>query len=74
MLPNHVFGELHHGRFVRFEGYVWDIDIGIEVFEGPAVPRQSEAAFKTGDQVISYREAERVLSSHREAKIIEARR
>ena len=31
------------------------IDIGIEVFEGPVVPRQSEAAFKSGDPVASYR-------------------
>ena len=25
MLPNQVFGNLHHDRFVRFEKYVWDL-------------------------------------------------
>lgn len=73
MLPNAVFGELHHGRFIRFEDYVWDIDIGIEVFEGPAVPRQSEAAFKVTTQVMSYREVERVLKNHAAVRIIEAK-
>jgi hypothetical protein len=44
------------------------------VFEGPAAAETSTVAFKAADQVASYREAERVLGSHREARIIKARR
>lgn len=74
MLPNHVFGDLHHDRFIRFEDYVWDIGLGIKVFEGPATTEISTVAFKAADQVASYREAERGLGSHPEARFIKARR
>lgn len=67
MLPNAAFGNLHHDRYVRFEEYVWDIGLGLQVFEGPAVESKSAASLKSGLQVVSYKETEQELNEHDQA-------
>lgn len=71
MLPNGDFGQLHHDRFLRFGDYVWDIGIGVKVFEGAFVAEQSTAGFKAGSQTDSYRQAEAGLSAHVRARSID---
>ncbi len=71
MLPNADFGQLHHDRFVRFGDYVWDIGLGVKVFEGAFVAEQSTAGFKAGLQADSYKQAEAGLSVHVRAKSID---
>lgn len=71
MLPNGDFGKLHHDRFIRFGEYVWDIGLGMKVFEGPFVAEQSTAGFKAGPQTDSYKQAEAGLSTHVRAKSID---
>ncbi len=71
MLPNAVFGDLHHDRFVRFGDYVWDLGTGIKLFEGPAAPETSAASFKSCLIVPSYADAESQLSRHAQARSIE---
>ena len=72
MLPNHVFGNLQHDRFIRFGEYVWDIGVGLKVFEGPVAAGTSAASLKTGLQVSTYKQAEETLSENAEARTIEA--
>jgi len=71
MLPNGDFGRLHHDRFIRFGEYVWDIGLGVKVFEGAFVAEQSTAGFKAGPQADSYKQAEAGLSAHVRAKSID---
>jgi hypothetical protein len=71
MLPNTVFGDLHHDRFIRFGDYVVDIGIGIKVFQGPCVAETSTASFKTCLLAPSYKTVETGLQHHMQAKIIE---
>jgi len=71
MLPNADFGHLHHDRFIRFGDYVWDIGLGVKVFEGAFVAEQSTAGFKAGLQADSYKQAEAGLSAHVRAKYID---
>ena len=63
MAPNAAFGPESHGRFVRFEKWYWEIDVGLEVLEGDVVARRAQASFKTVlDEEDPYvRETERQL-------------
>lgn len=74
MMPNPVFGDLHHDRFIRFGEYVWDLGIGIKVFEGPGVAETSTASFKSCLLIPSYRAAESELEQHAQARCIEVLR
>ncbi|MCK9505731.1 MAG: hypothetical protein M0Q95_16335 [Porticoccaceae bacterium] len=71
MLPNSVFGGLHHDRFIRFGDYVWDIGLGLKVFEGAFAAETSAASFKAGLQVSTYKAAEDVLSIDARARTTE---
>lgn len=71
MLPNSVFGDLHHDRFVRFGDYVWDLGTGIKLFEGPAAGEISAATFKSCLIVPSYPEVELSLNRHAQARSFE---
>jgi hypothetical protein len=71
MLPNTVFGDLHHDRFVRFGEYVWDLGIGIKVFEGPGVAETSSASFKTCLLAPTYQAVEVTLQQDARARSIE---
>jgi len=71
MLPNTVFGDLHHDRFIRFGEYVWDLGIGVKVFEGPAVAETSAATFKTCLLAPTYQAVEVTLQQDARAKTIE---
>lgn len=71
MLPNAVFGNLHHDRFVRFGEHVWDLGIGIKVFQGPGVAETSTASFKSCLLVPSYKAVEWELDQHARARSIE---
>lgn len=71
MLPNGVFGNLHHDRFVRFGEYVWDLGTGIKVFEGPAVAEACAASFKCCFLAPTYKTAETALEQHGQARIVE---
>lgn len=71
MLPNAVFGDLHHDRFIRFGEYVWDLGIGIRVFEGPAVAETSAATFKTCLLTPTYQAVEVKLQQDARARAIE---
>ena len=66
MLPNGVFGAVHHDRFIRFGEYVWDIGLGVKIFEGAFVPQRSAAAFKAVLQTASYKNVELELGQHQE--------
>lgn len=68
MLPNAVFRESAHDRFIRFDKYVWDVGIGLKIFEGAYAPERSSATFKSGDAVDGYRAAERTLRAHKNAR------
>jgi hypothetical protein len=70
MLPNTVFGDIHHDRFIRFGEYVWDIGVGIKVFEGPCAAETSSASFKTCLLATTYKTVETTLEHHRSAKVI----
>jgi len=71
MLPNSAFGSLHHDRFIRFGEYVWDIGLGLKVFEGAFAAETSTASFKTGLQVTTYKAAEETLSRDARARVTE---
>lgn len=65
LAPDHEFGRLEHGRYVRFNDYIWEIDGGLEVLEGATCERASNATFKTGEFVQGYRDDEYLLRSSR---------
>lgn len=69
MLPNLVFGDVAHDRFVRFEGLVWDIGLGLKVFEGAFAVERSSATFK-GDKIAvdGYKNVEAELAGHPKAR------
>lgn len=71
MLPNGAFGDVHHDRFIRFGEYVWDIGIGVKVFEGAYVPQRSAASFKTALQATTYKNVEVELGQHPSAVFVE---
>lgn len=68
MIPNAKFSDLSHDRFVRFENYVWDLGLGLQVFEGPRCQERSSAQFKSGEVVKSYISIEQELASLPDAK------
>lgn len=65
MVPNTGgFRDDGHDRFVRFGDYVWDIGLGLEIFEGAFSSKKSSASFKSGAAVASYRQVEQDLSTN----------
>lgn len=47
MVPNSVFGNLAHDRYVRFGRFVWELGRGLDIFEGPAARHLCQASFKS---------------------------
>ena len=69
MLPNPVFGDVAHDRFVRFERLVWDIGLGLKVFEGAFAVERSSATFKADRIAVDgYKKVEQELATHPQAK------
>ena len=60
-----MFSKLAHGRYIRFERYVWDIDLGLQTLEGGFSPASVTASFKTGDPIDGYRANEDALRTDR---------
>jgi hypothetical protein len=73
MASNTEFRDDGHDRFVRFGDYVWDIGMGLEVFDGAFASSRSSAGFNTGLVVDSYKQVETDLSGHRDTKTCEIR-
>jgi hypothetical protein len=74
MVPNTVFKADGHDRFVRFgSDHVWDIGIGLEIFEGAFCSKRSSASLKTGSSVLSYLNVESDLAKKAKGKIAEIR-
>lgn len=71
MVPNAGFRDDGHDRFVRFGEYVWDIGLGLEVFEGAFAAKRSSASFKTGAPVVGYKRVEADLAGHPQATAVE---
>ncbi len=71
MLPDKVFRDVSHDRFIRFDNYVWDIGIGLKVFGGAFAAERSQAAFKTGEATDSYKKIENELTYHPKAQPID---
>jgi hypothetical protein len=64
-----VFGDLAHDRFIRFSSsYVWDIGIGLEIFQGPRAGKTSAATFKSGFAISEYADIEDRLRAEPRAK------
>jgi hypothetical protein len=74
MVGNGAFGDESHDRFIRFENHVWDLGLGLEVFEGPTAQRRSSATFKAGVVVAGYKQVELDLSGFIGVRIGEASR
>lgn len=70
MLPNGLFGSVAHDRFVRFGPYVWDLGLGLKIFEGPCAEGRSSAAFKAGLAVTEYEDIETLLRGDRGTKSV----
>lgn len=64
MVPNTGFRDDGHDRFVRFGDYVWDIGLGLEVFDGAFAVRRSSAGFKSGVAVAGYKQVEEDLAGN----------
>jgi hypothetical protein len=73
MVPNTGFRDDGHDRFVRFEEYVWDIGLGLEVFENAYAAKRSAASFKTGLAMAGYKQVEQDLAGHRDTRMKEIR-
>lgn len=73
MVRNADFGDDGHDRFVRFGDYVWDIGLGLEVFEGACAARRSSASFKSGTPIGGYKDVEQDLAGNAETKFTEIR-
>lgn len=73
MVPNTAFRDDGHDRFVRFGDYVWDLGLGLEVFEGPFSTKRSSAGFKSGTAVGGYKTVEQDLAGNRDTKSREIR-
>ena len=72
MVPNPAFRDRGHDRFFRFGDYVWDIGLGLQVFQGAYSPARSSAAFKTGDDIVrGYKKVEEDLAGDRRTKVVE---
>lgn len=58
MAPNVSFRDDGHDRFFRFGKYVWDVGLGLKVFDGAYATERSSAGFKTGLSVAGYKQVE----------------
>lgn len=68
MVPNTVFRDEGHDRFVRFGDYVWDIGLGLEVFDGAYSAKRSSAGFKSGVAIGGYKTVEQDLNRNADSK------
>lgn len=68
MVPNTGFRDDGHDRFVRFGNYVWDLGLGLEVFDGAYSAKRSSAGFKTGTAINGYKSVEQDLAGNSETK------
>lgn len=73
MVPNTGFRDDGHDRFVRFGDYVWDIGLGLEVFDGAYSAKRSSAGFKTGTAIGGYKSVEQDLAGNGDTKSKEIR-
>lgn len=73
MVPNTGFRDAGHDRFVRFGDYVWDIGLGLEVFEGPFSAKRSSAGFKSDTAIDGYKSVEQDLAGNGDTKSREIR-
>lgn len=73
MVPNTGFRDDGHDRFVRFGDYVWDLGLGLEVFDGAFAAKRSSAGFKTGTAVGGYKRIEQDLAGNADTKSREIR-
>ncbi|MCZ2135734.1 MAG: hypothetical protein LC098_09970 [Burkholderiales bacterium] len=73
MVPNTCFRDDGHDRFVRFGDYVWDIGLGLEVFDGAYSAKRSSAGFKTGTAISGYKSVEQDLAGNGDTKSREIR-
>lgn len=71
LVPDTHFGGLAHDRFIRFGQYVWDVGLGLEIFQGPNAGKTSAAAFKAGEVVREYKDIEDALD--RDARVASVR-
>ncbi len=69
MAPNFLFGQGAHDRFIRFGDYIWDLGLGLEIFEGPCSSGRCSATFKARMWEDDYREIEREIESHSKAVV-----
>lgn len=70
MLSDYDFGNISHDRFVRFDRYVWDLGLGVDVFEGAYSVRRSSANLKTWPSDKSYKVVEEDLSNHSKKSLV----
>lgn len=68
MVPNSGFRDDGHDRFIRFTDYVWDIGLGLEVFDGAYSTKRSSASFKSGAAIRGYKEVEQALANNIDTK------
>jgi len=73
MVPNTGFRDDAHDRFVRFGDYVWDIGLGLEVFDGAFCAKRSSASFKSGIAAGGYKVVEQDLAGNGDTKSREIR-
>jgi len=73
MVPNTGFRNDGHDRFVRFGDYVWDIGVGLEVFDGAYAAKRSSAGFKSGTAIGGYKSVEQDLAGNGDTKSMEIR-
>lgn len=69
MVSNAGFRDDSHDRYVRFgDHFVWDIGLGLEIFEGAYTAKRSAATFKSGTAVAGYKQIEQDLASNPDTK------
>jgi len=73
MVPNTGFRDDGHDRFIRFGIYVWDVGLGLEVFDGAFSAKRSSASFKIGTAVGGYKLVEQDLAGNAGTKSREIR-
>lgn len=71
MVPNTGFRDDGHDRFVRFDHYVWDIGLGLEVFDGAYAAKRSSGSFKSGLLSEGYKQVEQDLAVNPKTKAVE---
>jgi hypothetical protein len=65
LLDDHAFKQFSHARHVRFGDYVWDLDKGLECFQGNTFCEQTlTATFKAGKVIAEeYKSKENILKN-----------